>query len=244
MPNWCSNYLTVTGPSASLDELIEGTVHESDVSTAGGPETVVDFSFVVPDPPEADDGSFDVCSWRVAHWGTKWVGGLWNGAYLPEDRDAGQVTVNFDTAWSPPLEWAAAAAERWPDLTIDLLFSEEGNVVFGRFGAQGTACSVDAPDTSNPLGLLDWLESNDLPSAAESARRWAAGDPSVDPARLAGFADDDDPEVRAAVAANPACPPETLAALADDDDPEVRAAVAGNPTCPPSMRSHVGLLAG
>ena len=54
------------------------------------------------------------------HWGTKWDT---RSAQLDEREDA--LTYTFDTAWSPPLEWAVAASAAHPDLQLTLRFEED-----------------------------------------------------------------------------------------------------------------------
>jgi hypothetical protein len=73
-------------------------------------------------------GHKDWCDWRVFHWGTK------RNSYGVEDAtrlDQGKYELVFDTAWSAPLPIFAHIAERWPDLTVDLAWFDEGRFFAG-----------------------------------------------------------------------------------------------------------------
>lgn len=114
MPNWCSNKLTVTGPTAALTEFIAATT-DTDGQT-------LRFGKLVPVPePETFDA--------VDKWGTKW-----EAAYPdmnPVEKAQGRpghstVTWWFDTAWAPPLNWAYAASALYPTLDFQLWYDEPG----------------------------------------------------------------------------------------------------------------------
>ena len=79
MPNWCNNSLTVTGDEATLVKLAE--------AAAQG-----EFCATVLPIGEWDYGT------AVETWGTKWD--------ITDDQAEvadGQLTMNFDSAWSPPI---------------------------------------------------------------------------------------------------------------------------------------------
>ena len=85
-------------------------------------ETALSFNALVPEP----NGVGDPDAWAGEHWGTKWDAvsvGVCDG----EDR----LDYWFETAWSPPLEWLAAVAKRFPKLRFTLEYGEPG---FGLLG--------------------------------------------------------------------------------------------------------------
>lgn len=86
MPNWCSNTLTLS--------------HEDPAEVARAVQAFRQgrlLQELVPNP----SGEWDY-DWSCANWGTKWdVGGQDYGD--PDVSEDGQsMTINFDSAWSPP----------------------------------------------------------------------------------------------------------------------------------------------
>lgn len=76
-------------------------------------------------------GTYDSCSWNNNNWGTKW-----NACECMVLGDFTQV--DFDTAWSPPIEWLCGLAEKVEeqgirDFSAKLLYAEEGMWFGGRF---------------------------------------------------------------------------------------------------------------
>ena len=59
--------------------------------------------------------------WRCKYWGTKW------DAYeiLQADSYENAIDLEFQTAWSTPLQAIATLAEQYPDLTIVVEFADE-----------------------------------------------------------------------------------------------------------------------
>ena len=90
MPNWCSNTLTLS------HEDPEQIARASDAFRRG--ELLNEF---VPLPAVEKDNWYD---WHVNNWGTKWdVGG---DNYNVDITDDGRsMTVNFESAWAPPVAW-------------------------------------------------------------------------------------------------------------------------------------------
>jgi hypothetical protein len=104
MPNWCNNYLFISGPKKVIKEIAD---------------TQLSLQKILPCPQELLDttspaeqkiaeintqkyGSPDWYSWQIAHWGTKWdIGPI--DCHVYEDSETGNLEVNFDSAWSPPV---------------------------------------------------------------------------------------------------------------------------------------------
>lgn len=90
MPNWCSNTLTLShGDPAEITRAADA-FRRGDL-----------FNEFVPLPKDQEENWYD---WHISNWGTKWdVGG---DGYDVDISDDGRVmTVNFDSAWSPPIQW-------------------------------------------------------------------------------------------------------------------------------------------
>lgn len=97
MPNWCMNNLTIFHDDpAKLQEFV-------DAYNSG--ETCQHY---IPHPPEImksmeDPKNNDWYNWRCNNWGTKWDFGLEEYGE-PAKVENNQVSISFDTAWSPPIE--------------------------------------------------------------------------------------------------------------------------------------------
>ena len=115
MPNWCSNELIVKGNKESIDTLL--SLIESD-------ELSFDFEKVIPLPEGIKQDSEDGFYFRLNNWGTKWR--------LEEDSTSidrwsdENVSIRFDTAWSPCLPIVTRLAEMFPILRFEYTYQEEG----------------------------------------------------------------------------------------------------------------------
>jgi len=91
MPNWCSNYVTVThNDPAMIQKFVEAAKQEKIAETFFPQDTSL---------PQGEQGflSDSEFYWRVGNWGVKWdFGGDFDG-------DANTVSGYVDTAWAPPL---------------------------------------------------------------------------------------------------------------------------------------------
>lgn len=63
--------------------------------------------------------------WGCKYRGTKWDAGL-NLNYYNEDEQEAELSVYFDTAWSPPVEWLHTIQEKFPELNFRLEYYEDG----------------------------------------------------------------------------------------------------------------------
>lgn len=87
MPNWCSNVAFISHENADeLDKIVTELEKGEDAQL---------FESLVPNP----SGEWNY-EWSVDNWGTKWDASI----YEFELEPAG-LRINFDTAWSPPIEF-------------------------------------------------------------------------------------------------------------------------------------------
>lgn len=175
MPNWCHNRLTVTGEPAELDRFIR---RAAGVGEDGQPVALTFAGHApAPDNPEQnlpeDDWRVqllrrlglepDLLTWREVHWGTKWdpVATTEIGKVLGTDdseppvpetptwlRTDDSATLAFLSAWTPPVEWLAAASAAHPALTFVLRYAEVGN----DFGGQAIARAGQVEVEDLPVG--------------------------------------------------------------------------------------------
>ncbi len=127
MPNHTSNKLTVKGPSELVTRFKFDNV---------GDDESLSLEKALPTPSELlgdnsiVDGSMpDWYNWRVENWGTKWDvfdTSPWEGN-----------SVAFFSAWSPPIEWLREVALKYPELSFQLDYADEGGGFVGTMEAQG-----------------------------------------------------------------------------------------------------------
>jgi len=125
MPNWCNNQIEIT--ATSPQEFKKFHEYMGDYFS---------FERIVPTPLTADGNVIENWyTWRLEHWGTKWD--LDKEEFLAGNQDAWKfsdtddsATLNFDTAWGPPIEALKNLVEKFPALTINLKYFEPG-MAFG-----------------------------------------------------------------------------------------------------------------
>jgi hypothetical protein len=93
-------------------------------------------------------------TWRLENWGTKWDASF-SGPFMAlaagpaadvakSEASEGVILApglaiyRFDTAWSPPMQWLARAAEACRTLTFTLRYGEPGNDFAGEAKVKGT----------------------------------------------------------------------------------------------------------
>ena len=140
MPNWCSNEVTIDGTKEDIAKFVE----ECFTDFKGTP--VLDFAKVMPEPdydqPQKDgthnngvqkelhDVMPDWWNWRNTNWGTKWnlvpdpEGNL--TGYELVGKDDGFIQLEFETAWSPPNGIYNEIWAKYPDLTVNWFYREDG----------------------------------------------------------------------------------------------------------------------
>ena len=97
-------------------------------------------------------GFKDWYNWSIHNWGTKWDA---SDSYIAdEDTEDPMIQIQFNTAWSPPIEWLQKATKKYPFLQFTMNVEEESEAFVGRPVAQfGKVCenlvSVDYPSRDN-----------------------------------------------------------------------------------------------
>ena len=142
MPNWCSNIVTISHEDTTkIDAIEQELMRES-------PEF---FSSLFP-RPEAEE---DWYSWNVSNWGTKWDASIQQYERLDENT----ITVEFDTAWSPPSKFYYSLVEA--EYTVNAMYYEGGMGYAGTFvDGNDDYYEYDMNDLGTiqamPEALLDW----------------------------------------------------------------------------------------
>jgi len=106
MPNWCQNTAHFTNSDKEqLDKL------ESELKKENGCEVLKHL--------RPYEGEWEYM-WCVENWGTKWEANVYNWERMNENT----ITINFDTAWGPPLTLFEFLTENgWE---VEAFYNEEG----------------------------------------------------------------------------------------------------------------------
>jgi len=144
MPNYCSNYLTVTGTPEDVKLFMAENINNKDL---------LDFQSAVPVKiNEAGDYVEDV----YAKWGTRANPAEWGEMALNDESDKGCITCSFDTAWAPPIIWLEVVVGKYPKLNFELSYEEGG------CGVYGVSTGTNGVFNDCPMEKDEWLmESNE-----------------------------------------------------------------------------------
>ena len=145
MPNWCSNYVSVShSDPAMLDKFL----------VAAKEENIAHTFFPVPESVERhqeqgflSNAEYD---WRVANWGTKWdFGGDFGRDF---DGDSDTVTGYVNTANAPPVGVFAALEEQ--GFIVSAYWHEGGMCFAGEYENGETIDYSDIEYTDEGLSKL------------------------------------------------------------------------------------------
>ena len=102
MPNWCSNYATFTHKDPDQVQKLVAAVDDDCLfnTFVPLPEELKETDGLKGDDPELIKkyGAADWYNWNVNNWGAKWDA----SDAMINNKTADQVSVSFETAWSPP----------------------------------------------------------------------------------------------------------------------------------------------
>jgi len=155
MPNWCSNELIIGSKNKDLIK----TIHSEIINEEGH----LDFKLItgVPDTPayrnEFTDSQDEIrddptywYKWNPENWGTKW-----NACDSDVvDPHSTLLTINFNTAWSPPEPVIRALSEKYPKANIALHYKEEGMNFEGVLIMKNNAVILE--ETRQCLPNIEW----------------------------------------------------------------------------------------
>lgn len=152
MPNWCENKLTIRGKK---EDLVNFLKKHYVVANQSYQEDWLDFNTIIPEPttpeecepayviPAGEDRHldheegrewFDWYNWHCDKWGTKWNS---TNAFAcdPVDiltEDLNEITIWFDTAWSPCRPIIYKLIQMYPELLFEYAYFESGMWFGGR----------------------------------------------------------------------------------------------------------------
>ena len=128
MPNWCDNWLEVSGPKEETDRFVEMGMKDGKWRLSG----------YLPMPEElrgtnASDaanaelmkkyGAADWYSWRLRNYGCKWD---CDTDHVDRSEDGTEVSITFESPWSPPVEFMHKVQAMFPKVDFRLAYMETG----------------------------------------------------------------------------------------------------------------------
>jgi hypothetical protein len=141
MPNWCDNRVILRNDDISKIDALEA---EMSKKNADGHFMAEPFNHLRPNP--AGEWQYD---WCVANWGTKWEASIIDW----ERSDTNEITIYFESAWSPPtVLYEYLFEEGWD---VDAVYHESGMGFVGQF--------IEGYDEYFEYDLTDLQSIEDLP---------------------------------------------------------------------------------
>ena len=119
MPNWCDNTISISGPTSSLEKLIEAIDHKGD-NLLETMNPIGDWDYGL----------------AVEAWGTKWDVSTDNLHY--EEGDPGIMLIygSFMSAWGPPLEAFMHFAKEHLGVHVEISYFEPGMAFVGDWDSE------------------------------------------------------------------------------------------------------------
>lgn len=148
MPNWCNNYLRITGTDEDVEDLLLRGEGSLPTQYGDKPSALLMQKFL-PQPEELEGtsdikdsiadqilneiehGAVDWMEWRENTWGTKWD---LEATIL--NKEPGLVEIDFQSAWGPPLEFLQNISTLYPRLEFVLEYDEPNMELKGKARAK------------------------------------------------------------------------------------------------------------
>lgn len=126
MPNWCNNYLTITGEKKKI-RIITNLLKDSFEKS----ETTWLFKTLIGLEPDMDNKTYEEGGWyehNISRYGTKWDVDINEHSFTFEEDS---ITLHFETAWSPPLNFVQTLCKTY-GVEGQIDYSEPGSDFCGR----------------------------------------------------------------------------------------------------------------
>ena len=164
MPNWCDNNLFISHPDKKMMEkalnawnsgkFLSTLVPEPDYTKVNVKPTFPINSATGEPKPEFVDPETAWWDWRVQNWGTKWDIGWEDYQDKAELNGDNAMFVNFQSAWSPPLDAYVTLVEM--GYSIRAYYFEGGCAFCGKWeDGIDEGYSLDFPDKGSPV---EWIQ--------------------------------------------------------------------------------------
>ena len=128
MPNWCDNWLEVSGPKEETDRFVEMGMKDGKWRLSAYlpmPEELRGTNASVASNAELTKkyGAADWYSWRLRNYGCKWD---CDTDRVDRSEDGTEVSITFESPWSPPVEFMHKVQAMFPELDFRLAYMETG----------------------------------------------------------------------------------------------------------------------
>jgi hypothetical protein len=105
-------------------------------------------------------GAVDWYGWALANWGTKWDFGAEEGDAVTVDEGSNEVSLGFDTAWSPPIAFYQAMEDKF-GFHVRASYFEPGMSFVGEYeGGSDDYFDYDEDLEGVPQHLIDHYDIN------------------------------------------------------------------------------------
>lgn len=98
--------------------------------------------------------------WNVVNWGTKWD--IYHDDLTAEvigwTKGCEKIYFEFETAWSPPIDWLIKVVEMFPELHFKFHYEESGCYFAGDVYGEGGSCTIDEYDDARCDALFQYWE--------------------------------------------------------------------------------------
>lgn len=125
MPNWCSNYITISGDEKIIRKLVFAleSIEKKDEGNV--------FKTLVGRKPDLTEEEYNSQGWydaNTSYWGTKWDVSYedCNFSFTPDS-----ITMSPETAWSPPVEFGQRLRDLF-HVKVHMEYSESGSNFAGQ----------------------------------------------------------------------------------------------------------------
>lgn len=125
MPNWCSNYITITGSKTAIKKIKK--VIES-IEDSQDPNVFVNLVGIEPNTSQEEYKEGGWYNSNVNYWGTKWDVNVDECNF---DFDDQIIHMSPQTAWSPPIGFGVALAKKYK-VEVSMVYEEPGCDFAGR----------------------------------------------------------------------------------------------------------------
>ena len=116
MPNWCLNFLDISGEKENIEK-ITSKLKEIEDSDAGVFETLVGID------RSGEGHMLDTLQLNINGWGTKWDV-ISNG--ITPYYHSNFISLSFETAWSPPIGFCQMLSKKYT-VNCSIRYEEPGN---------------------------------------------------------------------------------------------------------------------
>jgi len=136
MPNWCSNNISISGPTETIKQLWEDANREDGgllSAMAPQPEDMFHGNLGEAERKECEEqGIPNWYDWQVSNWGTKWDVSTEGLEFTDNGDGTAMIEGWFDSAWSPPIGAYEKFSDDMDNCHIEASYYE-GGMDFGGF---------------------------------------------------------------------------------------------------------------